>query len=94
MRDLLAQVERVAAADTTVLLTGETGIGKELIARALRGLSKRGEQTLVKLDCAALPSQLIESEPIRTHARVVAALGLAPSTLRSTLKHLDSRLAQ
>ncbi|WP_020504866.1 sigma-54-dependent Fis family transcriptional regulator [Lamprocystis purpurea] len=62
MHDLLAQVERVAATDATVLLTGETGVGKELIARTLHDRSRRRERTLVKLNCAALPAELIESE--------------------------------
>ena len=62
MRELLAQVERVAATDATVLIAGETGVGKELIARALHTQSKRRERPLVKLNCAALPSELIESE--------------------------------
>jgi PAS domain S-box-containing protein len=62
MRDLLAQVTRVAATDATVLLTGETGVGKELVAPALHDSSNRRDRTLVKLNCAALPSELIESE--------------------------------
>ncbi|MCA1850888.1 MAG: sigma 54-interacting transcriptional regulator [Beggiatoa sp.] len=62
MKRLLAQVEQVAGADSTVLLLGETGTGKELVAHALHSLSRRREKLLVKLNCAALPGELIESE--------------------------------
>jgi formate hydrogenlyase transcriptional activator len=62
MKRLLAQVEQVAGADSTVLLLGETGTGKELVAHALHSLSRRREKLLVKLNCAALPAELIESE--------------------------------
>jgi transcriptional regulator of acetoin/glycerol metabolism len=54
--------ETVAASDSTVLLLGETGTGKELIARALHDRSRRKQRTLVKLNCAAIPSGLLESE--------------------------------
>jgi formate hydrogenlyase transcriptional activator len=52
----------VAPIDSTVLLLGETGTGKELIARAVHNLSSRRERTLVKLNCAAIPTGLLESE--------------------------------
>jgi len=58
----LRQVERVAATDATVLLTGETGTGKELVARAVHGLSARRERALVKVSCAASSPGLVESE--------------------------------
>ena len=61
-RQVLNQVAQVADTDSTVLITGETGTGKELLARAIHGLSPREEQPLIKVNCAALPSQLIESE--------------------------------
>jgi formate hydrogenlyase transcriptional activator len=60
-RTLLA-VETVAPTDSTVLLRGETGTGKELLARAIHNLSPRGEQTFVRVSVAALPATLIESE--------------------------------
>jgi len=59
---LLDQVGRVAATDSTVLIQGETGTGKELIARAIHSRSQRRERPLIKINCAALPRELVESE--------------------------------
>jgi chemotaxis protein methyltransferase CheR len=59
---VLYKVEQIASSDTTVLVLGETGTGKELVARAIHGLSLRKNRTLVKVNCATLPSNLIESE--------------------------------
>jgi transcriptional regulator with GAF, ATPase, and Fis domain len=62
LKYVLHRVEQVAPLDTTVLILGETGTGKELIARALHKLSSRSKRPLVKVNCAALPGELIESE--------------------------------
>jgi formate hydrogenlyase transcriptional activator len=62
LRSLLRQVETVAPTDSTVLIYGETGTGKELIARALHNLSTRHAGPFVKLNCAAIPTGLLESE--------------------------------
>jgi len=59
---VLYKVEQIARSDTNVLVLGETGTGKELVARAIHGLSSRKERALVKVNCATLPSNLIESE--------------------------------
>ena len=56
------KVEQIAGTDTNVLVLGETGTGKELVARAIHGLSLRKQRALIKMNCAALPSNLIESE--------------------------------
>ena len=62
LRAILKQVETVAPTDSTVLVRGETGTGKELIARAVHDLSPRKDRTFVKLNCAAIPTGLLESE--------------------------------
>jgi Nif-specific regulatory protein len=62
IKKVLRKVEQVANTETTVLVLGETGTGKELLAHALHNLSSRKERPLVKVNCAALPSNLIESE--------------------------------
>lgn len=61
-RRVLVHVEKVAPTDSTVLILGETGTGKELIARALHNAGRRSDRPLLTINCAALPSELIESE--------------------------------
>lgn len=62
IRNVLKQVEQVAPTDSSVLIEGETGTGKELIARAIHHLSPRKDRAMVKVNCSALPSALIEAE--------------------------------
>jgi formate hydrogenlyase transcriptional activator len=62
LREVLAQVARVADTSATVLLLGETGTGKELLARAIHARSRRADRPLIRVNCAALPASLVESE--------------------------------
>jgi formate hydrogenlyase transcriptional activator len=62
LQSVLAEVERVAPTDSTVLVLGETGTGKELIARAIHNLSPRCHRPFVSLNCAAIPDELLENE--------------------------------
>jgi len=62
LKNVLKQTEQVTATDTTVLILGETGTGKELFARSIHNLSNRKNKPLIKVNCAAIPASLIESE--------------------------------
>ena len=62
LKHVLFKVEQVAITNSTVLLLGETGTGKELLARSIHGMSPRKDRSFIKVDCATLPSNLIESE--------------------------------
>ena len=62
LKAVLKQVETVAATDVTVLILGETGTGKDLVARAIHDLSARNQRSMIKLNCAAIPTGLLESE--------------------------------
>ena len=62
IKDILQMIEKVAPLDTRVLITGENGTGKELVARAIHEQSKRKEKAFIEVNCAAIPNELIESE--------------------------------
>src|SRR3989454_576719 len=84
IKKVFKAVETVAATDSTVLITGETGTGKELIARAIHNLSSRKDRVLVKVNCSAIPAGLIESE-LFGHERGAFTGALARKTGRFEL---------
>jgi len=86
LKRVLKQVETVAATDATVLVLGETGTGKELIARAIHELSPRRERAFVKLNCSAIPSGLLESE-LFGHERGAFTGAIAQKIGRLELAH-------
>jgi formate hydrogenlyase transcriptional activator len=89
LRKVLDQVSTVAPTDSTVLLTGETGTGKELIARAIHNLSPRRDRTFVRLNCAAIPAGLMESE-LFGHEKGAFTGALAQKRGRIELAHEGS----
>ena len=86
MQRVQADIDAVAPTDASVLLTGETGTGKELVARAVHARSRRRERPLVKVDCAALSPQLIESE-LFGHERGAFTGAVGRTTGRFELAH-------
>src|SRR5262249_14450184 len=87
LRNILKQVETVAGTDSTVLIRGETGTGKELIAREIHNLSSRRERTLVKVNCAAIPMGLWRVNCLvmrKAHSQVRSPSALAASNWRIT----------
>jgi formate hydrogenlyase transcriptional activator len=86
LRHVLRQIETVAPTDSTVLIYGETGTGKELIARAVHNLSSRKSSAFVKLNCAAIPTGLLESE-LFGHEKGAFTGAIAPRVGRFELAH-------
>ena len=86
LKKVLTRVEKVAPADSSVLINGETGTGKELIARAIHDLSQRKDRPLIKVNCAALPIGLIESE-LFGHEKGAFTGALTKKTGRFELAH-------
>lgn len=88
-RRVLKQVETVAPTDATTLILGETGTGKELIARAIHQLSRRRDRTFVKLNCSAIPLGLLESE-LFGHERGAFTGAIAQKVGRLELAHMGT----
>src|SRR3984885_12843870 len=86
LESVLEQVERVASTDSTVLVLGETGTGKELIARAIHNISSRCGRPFIKLNCAAIPFDLLESE-LFGHEKGAFTGAIAQKTGRFEMAH-------
>ena len=86
LKRILEQLQTVAPTDSTILVQGETGTGKELMARAIHNLSARRERTLVKVNCAAIPTGLLESE-LFGHERGAFTGAIAQRVGRFELAH-------
>jgi len=83
MQEIVRTVERIAPSDVTVLITGESGTGKEVIADLIHLMSPRSKGKIIKINCAALPRELIESELFwfrqrRVHRRAHGSRGFVP----------------
>ena len=89
LQKVLRQVETVAPTDSTVLIYGETGVGKELVARAIHNLSSRSRNAFVKLNCAAIPTGLLESEMFG-HEKGAFTGAIAQRIVRFELAHEGS----